>query len=221
MRCDRNQKTSVKYQNSDTVNIRHEFSGDNRDQRSFLIWCDLWMRECLACCRAGAAIVTFVDWRQLPTMIDAVQVAGWVYRGLNVWDKTECSRPQKGWFRNQTEFMVLGSAGPVERDYLGDDKASPGIFRYPTPSDRLHATEKSLDLMRAVLQTREDWKATLDPFAGSGTTLRAAKDLGRRALGIEIEEEYCRIAAERLKQAVLPFAAEAKAPTETQRELLP
>ena len=57
--------------------------------------------------------------------------------------------------------------------------------------------------MRCVSSTNA--ATVLDPFMGSGTTLRAAKDLGRKAIGIEIEERYCEIAAKRMAQEVLPL----------------
>lgn len=67
-----------------------------------------------------------------------------------------------------------------------------------------HPTQKPVALMKWCISFSEIGDV-LDPFMGSGTTLRAAKDLGRQAIGIEIEERYCEIAAKRLDQKVLQF----------------
>jgi len=71
---------------------------------------------------------------------------------------------------------------------------------------RGHPTPKPIRLMTWCLAQHESTGTVLDPFMGSGTTLDAAKREGRRAIGIEIEERYCEIAAKRLAQGVLPFA---------------
>ncbi len=70
---------------------------------------------------------------------------------------------------------------------------------------RLHPTQKPLELMLWCLGFAPDARSVLDPFMGSGTTLRAAKDLGKQAIGIELHEPYCEIAARRLEQQVFDF----------------
>jgi len=71
---------------------------------------------------------------------------------------------------------------------------------------RFHPTQKPLEIMTwALTFAGEDAKTIIDPFAGSGTTGRAAKDLGRQAVLIEREEKYCEIAAKRMAQEVLPL----------------
>lgn len=81
------------------------------------------------------------------------------------------------------------------------------IFEAPTGGSyfRHHPTQKPLQLMTWCLLFSPESETIIDPFMGSGTTLRAAKDLGRKAIGIEIEERYCEIAARRLSQEVLSF----------------
>ena len=80
-------------------------------------------------------------------------------------------------------------------------------YRGGQPGKVDHPTQKPpAVIVPLILSSSLEGQTILDPFMGSGTTLRAAKDLGRKAIGIEIEERYCEIAANRLGQEVFEFA---------------
>jgi site-specific DNA-methyltransferase (adenine-specific) len=124
MRSDRNMDTGSKYRLSNVAKGDPDFGGDTRDERSLTLWFSDWMAMCLRATRKGGAMLCFIDWRNLPCAIDAVQVGGWVYRGIVPWDKGEGTRPNKGWFRAQVEYIVTASAGPLTQGHL-----APGIVQ--------------------------------------------------------------------------------------------
>lgn len=85
-----------------------------------------------------------------------------------------------------------------------DEKACPNIIAESKPRDPLHPNEKPLDLVKGfVVRHTIPGQLVIDPFMGSGTTLRAAKDLSRKAIGIELDEKFCEIAAKKMAQEVL------------------
>ena len=202
-RGDRMGSTVSKYVQTSTIMYRPEFSGDNRDQRSYLAWVSLWMAAVGAMATPGATAAVFTDWRQLPTTTDAFQAGGWVWRGIGVWDKTEAARPNLGGMSAQAECIAWGTWGPQTPQ--ANPVCLPGVLRAPAPRGeaKWHIAEKSIDVMRWLCSLCRPAGLILDPFMGSGTTLRAAKDMGRRAVGIEIDEANCEIAAKRLGQGVL------------------
>lgn len=78
------------------------------------------------------------------------------------------------------------------------------------PEQRFHPTQKPLDVMKwcisqADTKLKKQVQTILDPFAGSGTTLRAAKDMNRKCIGIEQSKDYCDVIVKRMKQQVLAF----------------
>jgi hypothetical protein len=85
--------------------------------------------------------------------------------------------------------------------------------------DRWHPTQKPLAVMAWALMQAGDVQTVLDPWMGSGTTLRACKDAGVKCVGIEMQEKYCEIAAQRMLQEVLPLNEPTKAHHEVQEEL--
>ena len=71
-----------KYQHSGTKRRYPPMLGDAKDQRSWSMWCTLWLGECWRIAREGSPLMVFTDWRQLPALTDAVQAAGWAWRGI-------------------------------------------------------------------------------------------------------------------------------------------
>ena len=86
----------------------------------------------------------------------------------------------------------------------------------------VHPTQKPIALMRWCIAQAKDADLICDPYFGSGTTLRAAKDLGRKAIGIDIDEKYCEIAARRMSQETLPliFPKEMRGPSPMDLQLV-
>ena len=189
-----------KYQNSDTRRIYPDFAGDNRDQRSFAAWCNLWLSECHRVAREGAPILIFTDWRQLPTMTDALQAADFIWRGIAVWNKTGGCRPTRGRFAAQAEYIVWGSKGAMP--FQRAAPTLPGVFSHVVKqSDKHHLTGKPTPLMRDLLRIVEPGGVVLDPFAGSGTTGVAAIEMGYGFIGIEREPAYAELSLSRLLAA--------------------
>ena len=124
---------------------------------------------------------------ELPSPFKALQIG-------SVW---RADRPQKGRFRQQAEYIVWGSNGdmPVSRPV----PCLPGVFKYGNPQNRIHLTEKPLQLMQDLVKITEPGGHILDPFAGSGTTVLAAIKEGYDATGIEVTDVYADLARKRLE----------------------
>lgn len=199
MRGDRIQNPSVKYVKTGSSSLElGSFTGDTRDQLSFLWWVSAWLHGYAGTLKPGAISAFFTDWRQLPAAVMALQCGGLVYRGIVNWHKPD-ARPVQGRWTNTSEYVVWGTSGP--RPLEGS--AFPGQFTCSSPRERSHITEKPISVLMGLLEIVPTGGAVLDPFMGSGTTLVAAKQSGLRAVGVELEEKYCEVAVERLRQQVL------------------
>lgn len=129
-------------------------------------------------------------------------------RAVLVWDKGDhvgsgdLAFPWKATSWEEIYIAGEGFAGRRTAGVIRINAISPNFVK------RDHPTQKPLKLMSELIGKCPPG-TILDPFAGSGTTLRAAKDLGRKAIGIEIDERYCEIAARRCAQEVMDFGTAA------------
>lgn len=203
---DRKQDTRVKYTDADFNGAARfpSFSGDNMDQHSFIQFMTHVSMELRELTKEGGTIAAFIDWRNLPAMTDAIQMAGWVWRGVIVWDKG-ISRNQPGRFRNDCEFVVWCSNGdlPIDWKAAKGTKALPGVYHVPivAPKQRFHQTEKPVELLESLLAICPPGGIVLDAFMGSGSTGVAAVKTGRSFIGVELSDQYFDTATKRIQEA--------------------
>lgn len=127
-----------------------------------------------------------------------------------IWDKGELTGMGNlnfPWKPTHEEIYITGDGFKSGRRIgsVLSYHARPSWAKHPNSLEGLHPTEKPLALIIHLLQCSPAG-TVLDPFAGSGTTGRACKDLGRACTMIEYEERYCEVIAQRMSQEVLPFS---------------
>lgn len=144
-------------------------------------------------------------------------------RGVFTWRKPNAPLPAWNVPRYDTEFAVWFGRGNNPK---GMQAIRSMVFDLPFPNagcvsngerlcdstgKALHPAQKPIQLMLKLVKVfSEEGETILDPFAGSGTTLRAAKDAGRKSIGVEVEEAYCELIARRLDQGILEYTPEAQ-----------
>lgn len=198
-RGDRANSTIAKYVQTGSQVVRADFSGDNRDQRSFLAWCSLWLLAARQAAMPGAPLCSFIDWRQLPVMTDAVQCGGWVWRNVGTWWKPGV-RMQRGRFSSSAEYVIYATNGPND----SDGEASPQNVFSCAPvggDDKEHIAEKPAPVVEWALSVSPKACTVLDQFMGSGTTGIACARTGRAFVGVEIDERSFDIACRRIEEA--------------------
>ena len=209
---DRKKSTRSKYCDADCNGAARfqDFSGDNMDQRSFKEFMRMVLNKCRQKAKPESICAVFIDWRNLPTMTDALQMSGWVWRGIVVWNKGN-SRNIPGRFRNDCEFVVWGSNGELPLNRKCGSTNLPNDYKVlPVRSEeKHHQTEKPVELIEKLLAICPSDGIVLDPFMGSGSTGVACINTGRDFIGIELDPGYFQMAQKRIEDAQAQMRLEA------------
>ena len=190
-----------KYVQSDAQHTLADFAGDNRDQRGYVAWLTMLLAECLRISRPGSSVLVFSDWRQLPSTSDALQAAGFIWRGVIPWRKG-ITRPCRNGFKRECEYILWGSNGQPFRH--PDPIYLPGWLEgsQPRGTERQHITQKPVSIMRVLARICPPGGTILDPCAGAASTGVAALQEGRSFIGCELTDHYASIGHARLNAAL-------------------
>jgi site-specific DNA-methyltransferase (adenine-specific) len=137
-----------------------------------------------------------INARNLKDLQVDCEKAGFVFQNLLAWDKKN-KTPNK-YYMQQMEFILLLSKRPARNI---NDMGSSTLISVPNVRNKLHPTQKPILLLEHLIKNSSNEEdVVLDPFMGAGSTAVAAKNLKRKYIGTEIDENYFLISQERLKE---------------------
>lgn len=158
------------------------------------------IRQVLTLTPAGVVYV-FTDWRMWVNLFDVVEACGYGVRNMVVWDK---GAPGMGiGWRHQHELIMAGVNVKAPFDpklaqgNVLDVDAQGLLVKAKRTGNKLHTTEKPVELCRVILEVTDQCQVVHDPFAGSGPTLIAAAQTGRVWRGMELSPGYCDVTRKR------------------------
>ena len=147
--------------------------------------------------KANRSAFVFTDWRMVPHLAPALESSGLRYRNMIVWDKMSAGLGMG--FKPAHEIILEYTNGVTE--YATKDGQNVIRSRRVASGTRDHACQKPLEVIARLIDVATPPGGTvLDPFSGSGSTLVAAKQRGRKAIGVELSEAHCETIARRCSQ---------------------
>lgn len=154
-----------------------------------------WLHEVYRVLKSGSHAYFMTNAKNLNDLMNEALKAGFSFHNLLTWKKNNAT-PNR-WYMQNSEFILFfrkGKAKPI------NDCGSKTVLEIDNIlGNKVHPTEKPVELMEILISNSSNENdVVFDPFAGSGSTLQAAKNLNRNAIGIEIDEEYFDIAIKRL-----------------------
>lgn len=153
----------------------------------------------------GSPMVAFGGARTYHQLATALELAGWRIHDMVIWAHDPGMPKARTCLAPAHDPAVLATHGTPDLDFRTADTWPRNVVESDRNREAIsHLTPKPISLMRTLVQMFPA-PVILDPFMGSGSTLRAAKDLCRQAIGIEVDEASCEVAARRLGQEVLDF----------------
>jgi len=181
-------------------------------EEDFWRFTEKWLSECYRVLREGGQLYVFFSQKRMFEFKRVLDEVGFNFKRMLIWHHPNLAKPTRKmylWTYDPIFYCVRG-----EKAKYFDASFTSGynvdVFCFPKPQNwgsitkRLHPAQKPIELTKILIQnSAKRGDILLDPFAGSGTTLLAAESLGIQWIGVELNEEYCKIIVERLKNSPL------------------